>query len=219
MDTIKQQKSLTEQTYSILLDAICSGEMEPGRRLNQDEIAASLSVSRQPVNNAISVLKANGFVQDTGRRGVVVSHISVDQFLSIYEFRSAIEPFAVRLAHERKPPEAATQAADIMKRGFAAAKLDNARAQIDIDFEFHAMLYKWAGNPTIANTMHVNWHHIRRSMGAVVRRGVIAQTSWDEHAQIIEALLNEDVVTAEAAMTHHIESAQNKTLNLIKTNT
>ncbi|WP_420587986.1 GntR family transcriptional regulator [Marivita sp.] len=110
MQKIEQSKSLTEQTHDILLNAICSGEFEPGERLNQDEIAARLNVSRQPVNSAISMLKANGFVQDTGRRGVVVSQISPDQFQSIYEFRSAVEPFAIRLAHERKPADAEPRA-------------------------------------------------------------------------------------------------------------
>ena len=98
METIEQPKSLAERTHDILLDAICSGEFEPGERLNQYEIAARLNVSRQPVNSAISVLKVNGFVEETGRRGVVVKQITADEFLSIYEFRTALEPFAVRLA-------------------------------------------------------------------------------------------------------------------------
>ena len=71
MDTIGPKKSLVDQTYEILLDAICTGELVPGERLTQDQIAARLNVSRQPVNSAISILKANHFVEDTGRRGVV----------------------------------------------------------------------------------------------------------------------------------------------------
>ena len=79
MDEISPpQKSLTEQTYDILLNAICTGELGPGERINQDAIAGRLKVSRQPVNSAISILKANGFVEDTGKRGVVVAQISLD---------------------------------------------------------------------------------------------------------------------------------------------
>ena len=80
MDEIALPKSLTEQTYDILLNAICAGEFDSGERLNQDDIAGRLKVSRQPVNSAISILKANGFVEGTGKRGVVVAQISVDQF-------------------------------------------------------------------------------------------------------------------------------------------
>lgn len=215
MHTIEQPKSLVEQTHDILLNAICAGEFEPGARLNQDEIAARLKISRQPVNSAISVLKANGFVEDTGRRGVVVSRITADQFLSIYEFRSAVEPFAVRLAHDRKPADAALQADAMLKRGWKAAKSRDPQLQITVDFEFHEMIYAWAGNATIAATMRTNWHHIRRSMGVVVRGGVAAETSWEEHTKIIDALMHGDIDAAERAMKGHIERAQAKTAALL----
>ena len=215
MDAIKPPKTLSEQTHDILLNAICSGEFEPGQRLNQDEIAARLQVSRQPVNSAISVLKASGFVEDTGRRGVVVSQISVDQFLSIFELRSALEPFAIRLAHQRKPVDAAKQAQDMLKRGWIAVASKDVSLQINLDYEFHEMIYGWAGNPAIRDTMRTNWNHIRRSMGVVLRRGVASKTSWEEHDRIIAALMRSDVELAEDEMRQHIERAQEKTAALL----
>lgn len=215
MDAIAPLKSLTQQTYDVLLNAICAGEFEPGARLNQDEIAARLKVSRQPVNSAISILKANGFVQDTGKRGVVVSRISADQFSSIYEFRSALEPFAIRLAHDRKPDDAAQIAQDMLARGWEAVKSGDTNVQIQTDFEFHTMIYDWSGNMTIAVTMRNNWHHIRRAMGVVVRQGISAEASWQEHRQIIDALMNGDVDSAETSMRRHIERAQSKTAAIL----
>lgn len=215
MDAIKPAKTLTEQTHDILLNAICSGEFEPGQRLHQDEIAARLKVSRQPVNSAISVLKANGFVEDTGRRGVIVSQISADQFLSIFELRTAIEPFAIRLAHQRKPSDAAKQAQDMLKRGWAAVASNDVSLQINLDYEFHEMIYGWAGNPAIRDTMRTNWNHIRRSMGVVLRRGVASKTSWEEHDRIITALMRGEVEGAEHEMRRHIERAQEKTAALL----
>jgi DNA-binding GntR family transcriptional regulator len=211
MDAIKQPKSLAEQTYDILLNAISSGDFEPGKRLNQDELAARLNVSRQPVNSAISVLKANGFVEDTGRRGVIVTQISLDQFLSLYEFRTAIDPFAVRLAHSRKPRDAHTQAQEMIKRGWSAVKSQDPKTQIEIDFEFHKMIYDWAGNTTISDTMRLHWHHIRRAMGVVLRQGVPSQTSWEEHEKVIEALMAGLVERAEDEMRRHVANAQAKT--------
>ena len=80
MEAVKPKKTLVEETYDILVDAICTGEFRPGERLNQDEIAAKLNVSRQPVNSAISILKANGLVEDTGRRSVVVTRFDHGPF-------------------------------------------------------------------------------------------------------------------------------------------
>lgn len=211
MDVIEQPKSLAEQTHDILLNAISSGELAPGERLNQDLIAARLSVSRQPVNSAISVLKSNGFVEDTGRRGVVVSQISLDQFVSLYEFRLAIEPFAVRLAHERKPHDAHQESQDMLKRGWRAVRSQDPVSQIEIDFEFHQMIYDWAGNATIADTMRMHWHHIRRAMGVVLRQGVPSQNSWEEHERIIDALMGGDVERAEEETRRHMKNALAKT--------
>ena len=215
MDEIALPKSLTEQTYDILLNAICAGEFDPGERLNQDDIAGRLKVSRQPVNSAISILKANGFVEDTGKRGVVVAQISSDQFRSIYEFRSAVEPFAVRLAHDRKPSNAEALSKELLSRGWRAVKSGDLRLQIQTDFEFHAMIYDWSGNETIAKAMRNNWHHIRRAMGVVVRQSIPAETSWHEHQKIIDALISDDVGSAEHAMRCHIEKAEHETASIL----
>jgi DNA-binding GntR family transcriptional regulator len=92
---------LTQETYEILLDAICTREFLPGERLNQDEIAARLKVSRQPVNSAIAILKSDKLVEETGRRGVVVSALDPELLTSIHEYRLTIEPFAAGLAAAR----------------------------------------------------------------------------------------------------------------------
>ncbi|SDC00828.1 FCD domain-containing protein [Ruegeria marina] len=137
MDTIRPKKTLTEETYDILVEAICSGELKPGERLTQDEIAARLNVSRQPVNSAISILKTNRLVEDTGRRGVVVAPIDPMLFASIYELRLAIEPFVLRLAAKRMPATAAEEGRQIMAEGAEALASGSVRAVVDADMHFH----------------------------------------------------------------------------------
>jgi len=109
MKSLTQSKTLVERTYEVLLEAICTGDLSPGERLNQDEIAARLNVSRQPVNSAIAILKTNGFAKDTGRRSAVVTALSSSQFTDIFEFRAVIEPFAVTRAAEKLPETAKMQ--------------------------------------------------------------------------------------------------------------
>ena len=60
MDAVKRKRTMVEETYDILVNAICSGELSSGERLNQDEIAVRLKVSRQPVNSAILDLSRFG---------------------------------------------------------------------------------------------------------------------------------------------------------------
>ena len=89
------------------------------------------------------------------------------------------------------------------------------RLQIQTDFEFHAMIYDWSCNETITTAMRNNWHHIRRAMGVVVRQGISAETSWQEHQKIIDALMSDDVESAENAMRRHIEKAQHVTASIL----
>lgn len=67
--------TLLEQTYRAILSAICDGTLAPGEKLTQERVAERLNVSRQPVAQALALLKTQGFVQETGRRGLAVSHL------------------------------------------------------------------------------------------------------------------------------------------------
>ena len=215
MDSIEPKKTLVEQVHDILLDAICSGELEPGERLNQDEIAARLKVSRQPVNSAISILKASGFVRDNGRRGGVVAEIDREQYISIYEFRGVVEPFAARLAAERIGDDAAPEAQAILREGRAAIKASDIKRLLNADVRFHEMIYRWSGNHVIEASMRVNWPHMFRSMTEVLRDPKSAQQSWDDHQDIVDALLACDGTAAEAAMKRHIGLAFEKTRKVL----
>lgn len=211
----KLDKTLTDQAYEILLDKICLGELESGDRLNQDLLAKELDISRQPINSAISILKNNGLVKETGRRGVIVSPITIEQFSSIYEFRSAIEPFAVQLATERKPKSAEQQAKKVLKNGWDAVNSGNRKQLLQSDFEFHLLIYDWTQNYSIINAMKLNWSHIRRAICLVVNESIQPSKSWNEHERIIKFMLENNVDLAVTEMKTHIEDAKNKTIDLL----
>lgn len=216
MDAIGPKKTLVEQTYDILVDAICSGELEPGERLTQDEIAARLDVSRQPVNSAIAILKANGLVEDTGRRGVIVSAIEAEQFTSIYEFRAVVEPFAVTLAARRLADDAEDEARAILRRGRAATHSGDIKELVQADMSFHEMLYRWSGNHVVESSMKLNWQHMRRGMAEVLRDPSAAIPSWDDHEAIVDGLIAGEAERAAHVMKDHIEKAHAKTMKALR---
>lgn len=207
MKAIEPKKSLVEETYDALLDAICRNELRPGDRLNQDELAARLNVSRQPVNSAIAILKADRLVEETGRRGVAVAAVDPDLVRSICEYRLTVEPWAVRLAAARLPARAAAEAGEIMARGRAAADAGDMRGLLGADRAFHAMIYGWSGNLVIQSSMYQNWNHIQRTMADILRDRTRAQAVWDEHAAILAALLSGDADGAADGMVAHLRSA------------
>ncbi|MFZ5538515.1 MAG: GntR family transcriptional regulator [Pseudomonadota bacterium] len=204
MQSLAPQKTLVEQAYRTILDAICDGTLKAGERLTQDEIAARLNVSRQPVMGALALLKNQGFLQDAGRRGLAVAPIDAARFEAIYQLRSAVEPLAVRLATARMNAADAARGRDLVAQGKRLAASGDARAILQADVDFHAWIYALSGNPLIAETMQLNWQHLRRAMSEVLRQPAMSRPVWEEHGRIVEAMAAGDADRAAQLMYDHI---------------
>jgi DNA-binding GntR family transcriptional regulator len=207
MEALVNPKTLVDQAYSVLLDAICDGTLSPGERLTQSNVAERLKVSRQPIHNALLVLKAQGFVRASGRRGLAVAPIDQGLFHSIYEFRSAIEPLAVRLAAARVTPGQVSKGRALVAKGEAMTHRKNIRGMIEADMNFHMFLYELSENPLIIDTMRLNWQHLRRAMEAVLQFKNISTRVWKEHASVIDALSERNFDAAVARIEAHIVRA------------
>lgn len=207
MEALTQRKTLVEQTYDALLEAICTGDIRPGERLNQDEVAERLQVSRQPVNSAIAMLKAQRFVLDTGKRGVVVAPIDQALFTSIYQFRTVVEPLAVQLATARMTREAVQRGRDLIACGKSHVQQGDRAAALRADMAFHNLIYTVGGNTIIAETMTLNWRHLQRAMSEVLAVPGATLRVWKEHDQIFTAMVRGEADTAAALMRAHMETA------------
>jgi DNA-binding GntR family transcriptional regulator len=198
---------LADQVYRVLLDAISAGSLKPGQRITQEELAEQLAVSRQPVMQALRLLKKDGFVQDApiirgaaGRcRGLQVTPIDANWIAQVYEVRGALDALAVRLAAQRRTaidPALLAEGRDAVKRG-------DIKAMIDADLTFHTALYRASQNPLIEQSALLHWHHIRRAMGEALQSEMLREPVWDEHEAIANAVANGDVHLADELMREH----------------
>jgi DNA-binding GntR family transcriptional regulator len=210
------ERSLTDRTYDAVLDAISSGELPAGARINQDELAARLNVSRQPVVQALALLKIQGFVRETGRRGVVVAPLDAASIANLYEFRSALDGAASRGAAARGTAEAKLWGPALIAEGRAAFASGSVKRMVEADMKFHRFIYDLCGNPIIAETAALHWHHIRRLIGGYLQHYPMRNV-WDEHQAILDAVMNGDAAKAEAAARHHADKAAAKFTSLLKT--
>jgi DNA-binding GntR family transcriptional regulator len=207
MEALNNPKTLVDQAYTALLDAICDGTLSPGERLTETNMADRLNVSRQPIHNALLLLKTQGFVCAAGRRGLAVTSVDQKFFSSLYEFRSAVEPLAVRLACARLKADNIKTARDLLADGETATRRKDIRRMIEADMNFHTFLYELSGNALIINAMRLNWQHLRRAMGTVLRHRVVSMRVWKEHASIIDALSHRRSDMAASRMEAHIVRA------------
>lgn len=209
------ERSLTDRTYDAILDAISGGELAAGARINQDELAAKLNVSRQPVVQALALLKVQGFVRETGRRGVVVAPLDADFICHLYELRSALDGAACRGAARRGSAEAKLWGPALIADGRAAFASGSVKRMVDADMRFHRLLYDLCGNPMIAETAALHWHHIRRLIGGYLQHYPMRDV-WDEHQAILDAVIAGDPDRAEAAARHHADHASMKFAGLVR---
>lgn len=196
-----------DQAYEVILDALCDGTLKPDERLTQEEIAARLKVSRQPVTHALAVLKAQGFLTQTGRRGLTVTPIKPEFFQGIYQLRSAIEPLAVSLAIPHLDAAAATRARAIIERGRKMVAANDAVGSLQADIDFHTFIYQLSGNSLLVDTMRLHWHHLRRAMVQVLSSPGMSTSIWREHKKILEAMMAGDVEAASGLMRRHLVDA------------
>ena len=203
LSRIVSTPDLTEQVYQRLLYAICDGELAPDARLTQEDLAATLGVSRQPVLQALRLLKKEGFVSDAGRRGLRVAPLEAQAITQVYEVRAVLDGLAARRAAQAKAELDPT----VLLEGRQAAAGQRIGSIIDADMHFHHLIYAASGNPLIAETANHHWPHIRRAMGAVLQTVGLRRPVWDEHEVILQAINGGDADLAERLAREHCARA------------
>ena len=200
---IAAEPDLTDRVYEQLLEAICSTELTPETIVTQQGLAKLLNVSRQPVLQALRVLKKDGFVVDKGRRGLMIAPINPDVIEQTYQVRSVLDGLAAREAAKR----GMKLKSELISDGRQAAADGKISGLIKADLNFHQSIYSLSGNVMIQDSCEFHWKHIRRAMGAVVAQLSNTGLIWDEHEAILMAINRGDAVLAEQLARRHGESA------------
>lgn len=213
MRPLKPQPSLTEQVYQRLLDEMSEGRLGPGVHLIQEQLAAQLGVSRQPVQQALALLKSEGLVLELGKRGLFVSPLEPETVRHRYEIRASLDGLAARKAALRVRAKAigsneVAQAGEtILAAGDGAIAKGSIATMVQCDIRFHEWVYEVSGNPLIAQTAAPHWRHMRRVMGEVLRNAEPPKAIWRQHRGIVEAIAAGDAKRAEALASAHVWTA------------
>lgn len=209
MKPISIQPQLVDQVHAELVEAICNGSLPPGAPLVQERIAEELGVSRQPVVQALVLLKRQGFAEATGRRGLRVSRVGADTARRVYAVRGALDRLAAREAALRaaRNGAAGSRLRAVLDAGRKAVADGSVAELIDADMAFHHAIYGLSDNPLIMESADIHWLHIRRIMGAVLREEGQRRTVWSEHEAIAGAILAGDAERAGRLAEEHVDRA------------
>jgi phosphonate utilization transcriptional regulator len=188
-----QSHSLATLVRGEIERRILSGDMAPGEKLVEEDIAGELSVSRGPVREAFRALEQAGLVRTEKNRGVFVREISLEEADEIYEVRAGLDELIGHLAAQRITAAQIAELRELLRRMQQSARLKNVDDYYPLNVRFHAMLASVAGNRTLQAVYGrlVNELHLYRR--ETLARGANSfPISTREHGEIVDALARRD---------------------------
>jgi DNA-binding GntR family transcriptional regulator len=200
----QQKKTKKDQVIEMLREAVLSGELEPGEKLQQDKLAERFSVSSTPVREALRQLEAEGLVNHHPGRGVRVAEVDLRDVREIYLIRGALEALATRLAvpylnNTYIQRLEALQAQ--METVIANRQLKKLRK---LNYEFHMQIYRVADMPQLFQIIQNLWTKFPwDTLHVLPDRALDAS---QEHDRLIRAIVDGNAKLAGQLMQEHIDS-------------
>lgn len=195
---------MPSDAYALILHAIDDGEMRPGDRLVESELAERFGVSRTPVREALQRLETQGLLRREGR-SLIVASLDHGQLADLYAVREQLEGLAARLAARHAAPEEVR----VLRRLLAEdrAMLGDPEALARANRRFHAQIHLASHNKFLMAQLDL----VHRSMALVAGTSLAADgrgaRALAEHEAIVEAIERREEDAAEAALRAHISAA------------
>jgi DNA-binding GntR family transcriptional regulator len=201
-------RTLWQRVYDHLREEILSGSLTPGAELSEVALAESLGVSRGPIREAIGRLASEGLVTVRPRRGAVVSSLSTEEFIELYQVREALELLAVKLAVPRLRPDDITVLQALIDEMSARAERNQVVAFFEANSAFHLRLVEASGNAKLLELYEQLLAQLGRyRLRSLTLRGNL-ERSVAEHAAILRAVKRGDADRAAHLMSEHIRVPQ-----------
>src|SRR5260221_6386608 len=198
-----ERKTKKDLMVGMLREAILSGELAPGERLLQEELAERFEVSPTPVREAIQQLVAEGVLSHSPYKGVQVAEVEVDAVQEIYLIRAALEGLATRLATPN------LKISTLQRLNGIQSEINDqvARGEIapirKLNYDFHMLIYSAAEAPQLFQLIKGLWVKTPWDTLYVIPGRPV--NMLDEHKLIIDAISRGDAVLAGQHMQSHIE--------------
>ncbi len=192
-----------EQVTARLRQAIATGALRPGERLNQADLAERLGVSRMPIREALRRLDAEGLVTLQPYKGAIVASMSADELNEIYEMRIALEELALR----RSVPKMQRDDLDALEH--LLRRMDEEHdgdAWIALNVEFHDVLYRRAGRALLLETVNNLRVKSDRFLRLFVTKRNRTSRAQEEHWAVYRACKQRDAEAACRLLQGHLQS-------------
>ena len=212
---MKQQKNLTLATYDRIKEMMINYDIVPGQRLVFVDLAEQLGVSRTPVNNALSILAKEGYLDFTPNQGYTVHRITREELEGLYEIREIMELGTIgkaircitdeKISHLRERKEAFEKAiSNTVHRGLFV-----------LDTDFHAAIIGMVENPYLVSRYRDVCQRIFLRFRVETLQMDRIHEIVKEHDELFESIYIKDVDLAKQLLKSHNQNARRNLFNLI----
>lgn len=206
---------LRDVVFNTLRQAILRGEMEPGERLMEIQLAQKLGVSRTPIREAIRKLELEGLVIMIPRKGAEVAHITEKDMRDVLEVRSTLEELAVTLACKNVNPEKIDELKSANKVFESAIVSKDVVNIVDADVQFHDIIYAMTDNQRLIQIINNLREQMYRYRLEYVKDARTHSILISEHNDIIRKLSEKNVTDARIVVRQHINNQEKGIVRLL----
>ncbi|NLC76141.1 MAG: GntR family transcriptional regulator [Clostridia bacterium] len=205
---LESYKPLRDLVFETMREAIINGDLAPGERLMEAQLAEEMGVSRTPVREAIRKLELEGLVAMVPRKGAYVADYSIKDITDVFEIRAALESLAAGLACERITDQELEELQVLVVRVRDTIEDNDLEALVGIDTEFHDRIYRASRNSRLEQMISNLREQIQRFRSTSLASPGRIKDTLEEHKGIVDAIADRNIALAQKLAAKHVENAE-----------
>lgn len=206
---------LRDVVFHTLREAILKGELKPGERLMELQLASKLGVSRTPIREAIRMLELEGLAVTVPRKGAEVAKMTEKDMEDVLQIRKALDELAVGLACDNMTEEGLEQLYIALKNFEESIRTGNVKKIAQADVEFHDAIYQAADNSKLVTMLNNLREQMYRYRVEYLKNESIYPRLIEEHKKIYEGLKRKDKETVVEIVSYHVINQEMVVKNII----
>ncbi len=207
---------LRDVVFQTLRTAILRGDLKPGERLMELQLADQLGVSRTPIREAIRMLEQEGLAIMIPRKGAEVAQMSEKDVDDVLQIRCALEELAVRLSCHNMTLDDLRKLALARDRFAEMTKTENIQDIATADMNFHDIIYEASENPKLQALMTNLREQVYRYRVEYLKNPSVYPALIREHEQLYEAIRNRHAEEAAEIIRQHLQNQTNGVKQVIR---
>lgn len=205
---INDYQPLREVIFNSIREAIILGELKPGERLMEVQLAEKMGVSRTPIREAIRKLELEGLVVMVPRKGAYVADLTKKDIIDVLEVRAVMDGLATQLAAERITEAEIKELNKITEQFSVCVEKNNLQGIIKKDIEFHDLIYKASRNEKLFQINNNIQEMIYRFRVIYLKNYNPFRDVSKEHTRIVEAITEHNSTEAQKWAVMHIKNQE-----------